>query len=36
MKSKDSKGVLLNTHSFELSDIKRLCELLESRFKLQA
>jgi len=36
IKSNDSKGLLLNTHSFELSDIKRLCELFESRFKLKA
>ena len=36
LKSTMSKGVILNTHSFELSDIKRLCEILESKFLLKA
>ena len=36
MKSKESKGVLFNKHSFELSDIKRLCEIFESKFQFQA
>lgn len=36
IKSKDSKGVILNTHSFELSDIKRLCEIFEDKWNLKA
>ena len=36
MKSKQSKGVLFNTHSFTLSDIERLCEILQSKFELKA
>lgn len=36
MKSKQSKGVLLNTHCFELSDVNRLCTILSSNFSLQA
>ena len=36
LKSKDSKAVILNTHSFELSDIKRLCEIFEWKFKLKS
>ncbi len=34
MKSKQSKGVLLNTHCFELKDINLLCTVLESKFNL--
>ena len=36
MKSKQSKGVIFNTHCFDLLDIKRLCELFESEFQLKA
>lgn len=36
IKSKQSKGVIFNTHGFDLPDIKRLCEFLESGFQLKA
>lgn len=36
IKSKQSKGVILNTHSFELPEVRLLCEQLESRFGLIA
>lgn len=36
IKSKESKGVIFNTHCFELNDIKRLCDIFESKFKLKA
>nr|YP_009106639.1 putative site-specific DNA endonuclease [Dicloster acuatus]YP_009106656.1 putative site-specific DNA endonuclease [Dicloster acuatus]AIT95465.1 putative site-specific DNA endonuclease [Dicloster acuatus]AIT95470.1 putative site-specific DNA endonuclease [Dicloster acuatus] len=35
MKSKQSKGVLLNTQGFCFKDVKRLCDVLQSKFQLQ-
>jgi len=36
MKSEQSKGVLLNTHSFSTADVSRLVQLLQSEFSLAA
>lgn len=36
MKSNQSKGVLFNTHCFELGDVERLIGCLQTNFKLQA
>ena len=36
LKSKESKGVIFNTHSFELKDIEFLCSILSSKFNLKA
>jgi hypothetical protein len=35
-KSRESKGVLFNTHCFERNDIKRLIDALRSKFDLEA
>ncbi|NIS80068.1 MAG: hypothetical protein GTO14_07635, partial [Anaerolineales bacterium] len=35
MKSRQSKGVILNTQGFNRSDVERLIELLKNRFELQ-
>jgi hypothetical protein len=36
MKSEQSKGVILNTHSFSTADVSRLVQLLQSEFSLSA
>ena len=36
MESKQSKGVILNTHSFTLFDVKFLCNILKEKFELMA
>lgn len=36
MKSSQSKGILFNTHSFELGDVERLIYCLQTQFGLQA
>lgn len=36
IKSKESKGVILNTHGFERADIGKLIDLLNESFKLKA
>jgi hypothetical protein len=36
MKSEQSKGVILNTHSFSTADVSRLVQLLQSEFSLAA
>lgn len=35
IKSKDSKGVIFNTHSFTESEVKILCEILNTKFGLE-
>ena len=35
MKSSQSKGVILNTQSFTLSEVERLCQAIQSNFGLQ-
>ena len=34
IKSKESKGVILNTHNFTLLDVKKLCYILRLKYKL--
>ncbi len=34
IKSNESKGVILNTHSFSLHDVKLLCSVLKTKFNL--
>jgi hypothetical protein len=36
MKSRESKGVILNTQAFQLADIERLIKCLREKFELQA
>jgi hypothetical protein len=36
IKSKESKGVILNTHSFSLHDVELLCSVLKTNFNLIA
>ena len=36
IKSKQSKGVLFNTQSFTLNEVKLLCTVLLSKFGIQA
>jgi hypothetical protein len=36
MKSKQSKGVLLNTHNFTLKEVQLLCQILNTKFDLLA
>jgi len=36
IKSKESKGVIFNTHSFSLEDIRKLCKIFEEKFQLKA
>jgi LAGLIDADG DNA endonuclease family len=36
LKSKDSKGVILNTHGFSLEDVELLCSVLKEKFDLKA
>ena len=36
MKSAQSKGVLLNTQSFSLSEVERLCQVLQEKYCLKA
>jgi hypothetical protein len=36
IKSKTSKGVILNTHSFDFTDVERLCSVLKDRLDLLA
>ena len=36
MKSKESKGVLLNTQGFSLEDVTHLCDVLQRKFELAA
>lgn len=36
LKSKDSKGVILNTQGFNLADVELLCSVLKDKFDLQA
>jgi LAGLIDADG DNA endonuclease family len=36
LKSKDSKGVILNTQGFNLTDVELLCSVLLKKFDLQA
>nr|QWL15229.1 hypothetical protein [Ulva rigida] len=35
LKSKQSKGVILNTHNFAIKEIETLCLILNDKFKLQ-
>lgn len=36
IKSKQSKGVILNTHSFSLKEVERLCEALQAKMSILA
>jgi hypothetical protein len=36
LKSKESKGIILNTQAFELADVERLIQSLQAKFDLQA
>lgn len=36
LKSSQSKGVYLNTHSFSVSDIEMLCDVLKTKFNIDA
>jgi hypothetical protein len=36
MKSRQSKGVILNTQSYTLNDVQRLVDVLQKKFGLQA
>lgn len=36
MRSKDSKGILLHTHTFTVKEVQLLCDILEKKFGLKA